>query len=485
MSFHALPLISLNVCPSSSHFNTIYDFIIGLSARELAAKYGSPEYTDKPKENSSVIGKLELDLDDEIDEVDKNETETYAVDKKGAPLIKTEETNEGDVPLVVEQVELDTNSNTHQHNDIQHDKDEQESDSCSSSEEFSKVGAHDKAWELYHRHRLPCMGALLLLLFLAIAIPVAISLARRPIGDTNNYVKLSIDNVTSTQKDLSNALQACVCSALFDQSNEGIINTVEGVRYQCIKDDHVTTNQLTRQPDITLCVYPSDESVLDGYRLGNELKKLTMTVTPSNSTTTNNTKYDLLNQDEDGGRYSFDTYQNATGKAMTLNISIPHVDDYLGSIVEVCSSVVLMPKYHFERRGYEIKEWPPQLKDEDRVVSWHSDKVSMKPMGESDAVDDDPRNLLRKPRMLQDLPLEDQVASFCLPITFDADHSANYSSGLPEVSFTALDSTVTSSSNDIKGKISKCSSIIMYSYVSSSHPYSVLTNVSYPSRMHV
>jgi len=344
-----------------------------------------------------VIGKLELDLDDEIDEVDKNETETYAVDKKGAPLIKTEETNEGDVPLVVEQVELDTNSNTHQHNDIQHDKDEQESDSCSSSEEFSKVGAHDKAWELYHRHRLPCLGALLLLLLLAVAIPVAITLARRPTNDTNNYVKLSIDNVTSTEEDLSNTLRACVCSALFDQSNEGTINSIEGIAYQCIRDDHVTTNQLTRQPDITLCVYPSDESVLDGYRLGNELKKLTMTVMPSNSTTTNNTKYDLLNQDKDGGRYSFDMYQNATGKVTTLNISMPHVDDYLGSIVEVCSSVALIPIYQY-----------------------------------ADAIDGDPGNLLRR-----DINEEGGIASFCLPITFIAS------------------TTTTTSSNDIKGKTSK------------------------------
>ena len=436
-----------------SSFCQYYPLLIiaGLSAKELAAKYKPSEHSNKSKDNSSsrVIGKLELDDDD--DEID----ETYEVDKnkKGAPLIKTEETNEGDVPLVVEQVEQDTNSDdTHEHNDIQHDKDEQESGG-SSSEEFSKVGAHDKTWELYHRHRLPCLSTLLLLLLLAIAIPVAITLARRPTNDdTNNNVKLSIDNVTSTQKDLSNALQACVCSTLFDQSNEGTINTIEGIRYQCIKDDHVTTNQLTRQPGITLCVYPSDESVLDGYRLGNELKKLTMTVMPSNSTTTNNTKYDLLNQ-VDGGEYpSFDMYQNATGKAMTLNISTPHVDDYLGSIVEVCSSVVLMPNYQLQRRGYEIKEGLPKLKSE------------------SDSVDGDPGNLLRRvineeegignlPRVLQDLMLkeEEEAASFCLPIAFDVDHSSNSfeSSDTEVVSLIEMNSTLpppTTSGNDVKGK---------------------------------
>lgn len=388
-------------------------FIAGLSARELAAKYEPSEYTNKPNDNNSrVIGKLELDNDD-VDEIeiDETETETYAVDKKGAPLIKTEETNEGGIPSI-EQVE----SNVLMLDDIQHDKDEQgqESDSCSSSEELSKVGAHDKAWELYHRHRLPCLGALLLLLILAIAIPVAITLARRPTNDddTNNYVKLSIDNVTSTQKDLSNALQACVCSTLIDRIDEGI-NTVEGIAYQCIRDDHVTTNQLTRQPGITVCAYPdpSDESVLDGYRLGNELKKLTMTVMPSNSTTTNNTKYDLLNQDEDGGRYSFDMYKNATGKVMTLNISMPHVDDYLGSIVEVCSSVALIPIYQY-----------------------------------ADAVDGDPGNLLRR-----DINEEGGIASFCLPITFNVDLSSNSESSDTEVAST----TTTTSSNDIKGKTSK------------------------------
>jgi len=389
---HHFPIIMLS----------IYDFIIGLSAKELAANYESVEYTDKPKDKSSVIGKLELDDIDEIDE-----TYEVDIDKKGAPLI--EETNEGGIPSV-EQVE----SNVLMLDDIH--KDEQESDSCSSSEEFSKVGAHDKAWELYHRHRLPCLGALLLLLFLAIAIPVAITLARRPTDDTNNNVKLLIDNVTPTQKD---ALQACVCSTLFDQSNEGTINTIEGITYQCIKDDHVTTNQLTRQPGITLCVYPSDESVLDGYRLGDELKKLTMTVMPSNITTTNKTKYDLLNQDEDAGRYSFDMYQNATGKV--LNISLPHVSDYFGSIVEVCSSVVLIPDYQLERRGYEIKV-------------------------ESDADDGDPRRgNVDLSRMLQDLPWEEEeVASFCLPIAFDVDHSSNSfeSSDTEVVSLIEMNSTL-------------------------------------------